>query len=303
MSSSAANATGPPLVKTSGREAVARHRAHVELPRILVERALHLLRVRGNGDRVRRDRDEPEHEQRGRHRERAEHGDSGTEVLPRPEPAHEEEARERDPEEDRVGRVDDREDETGRRRRRIQRARVRPDRRQRKRERGGKQDVTGRGRGQREQRVRAAVPGREAGGRERSAGDGARRPRRPEEGPTGLVRDDDCDRGEDGREVEYDLLRVDAGDPRDEREEAVPERERVARVQPPVGELADPLEREPAELRELAHARQVEEPVTLDRARDAEEQDADGRASEAREPAPRRCALRLRPATEEPDAG
>ncbi len=103
--------------------------------------------------------------------------------------------------------------------------------------------------------------------------------------------------------MENDLLRVDPGDPRNEREEAVPERERVARVEARVGELADALEREAVELRELPHPREVEEPVALHGARDAEEEDADGRAAEAREPTPRRTALRLRAAPEEANAG
>ena len=53
--------------------------------------------------------------------------------------------------------------------------------------------------------------------------------------------------------------RVEPGELRDEREEAVPERERVARVQPAVLELVDRAQVQVAELDELAHARHVEE--------------------------------------------
>ena len=75
------------------REAVARLRAHVELAAVLLERAAQLVGVGRHRDRVGRDRDEPEHEERGRDRERAESGQPRTDVLLRPDGAHREEAR------------------------------------------------------------------------------------------------------------------------------------------------------------------------------------------------------------------
>ena len=53
------------------------------------------------------------------------------------------------------------------------------------------------------------------------------------------------------------------GDLRDEREEAVPERKRVAGMQAAVGELRDAVEREVVELEELPGAGEMEQPVAL----------------------------------------
>ena len=61
--------------------------------------------------------------------------------------------------------------------------------------------------------------------------------------------------------MQHDQRRVDPASLRDEREEQVPERERVARVEPAVAELVDGPQREPAEVEELPHAREVEERV------------------------------------------
>ena len=64
--------------------------------------------------------------------------------------------------------------------------------------------------------------------------------------------------------MEHHLGRVDAADLRDERQEAVPERERIAGMEPAVGELVRALEREVVEREELLDAREVEEPVAAD---------------------------------------
>ena len=61
------------------------------------------------------DRAEPEHEERGRNDERAERQPARADISPFPQRAHDEEADERNPEEDRVGRMDDREHEPRRR--------------------------------------------------------------------------------------------------------------------------------------------------------------------------------------------
>ena len=85
---------------------------------------------------------------------------------------------------------------------------------------------------------------------------------------------------------------IDAGDPRDEREEAVPQRERVAGVQPAVLELVDGAQVQVAELDELPHARLVEEAVAGDGALDVPEQpaehDAPREPDEPRAAGPRR---------------
>ena len=85
--------------------------------------------------------------------------------------------------------------------------------------------------------------------------------------------------------MEHDLGRVGERDLADQREERVPERERVAGVEPAVGELVHRREREAAELDELAHAREVEEAVAADLAGDVPEEEPE---HGARAPTPRR---------------
>ena len=72
--------------------------------------------------------------------------------------------------------------------------------------------------------------------------------------------------------MDDDLLGIGARDLRDEREEPVPERERVAGVEAAVRELRDAVEREVVELEELAGAREVEEAVAFDVPRNAPEE-------------------------------
>ena len=75
------------------------------------------------------------------------------------------------------------------------------------------------------------------------------------------------ERREDARLVQNDARRVDAADLGDERQKPVPERERVAGMETPVGELVHPVQGEVAERDELAHAREMEEAVAADLAR------------------------------------
>ncbi len=84
-----------------------------------------------------------------------------------------------------------------------------------------------------------------------------------------------------------DPLRILARDLRDQRDEAVPERKRVAGVQAAVGELGDPLERQVVELEQLPRTREVEETVTLHRRRRDPQEHADDRAPEERPGTPR----------------
>ena len=255
------------------RQAVARVGADVQLPGIVLERPPHLPCIRRHRRRVVHDRDQPEHEERRRNDKRGERERPGAEVASRPEQPHEQEADERQPEEDRVGRVDDREHEAGSGGRRQKRWRRPAERLEREGERSRDEELP-RGRGRkREQRVRAAVTRREADDPGLRPRDGAGRPRPPEERPAGLVRDDEREHGEDRREVDDDLLRIGARDLRDERQEPVPERERVSRVEAPVRELRHAVERQVVELEELAGAGEVEEAVALDVPRNAPEED------------------------------
>ena len=80
--------------------------------------------------------------------------------------------------------------------------------------------------------------------------------------------------------------RVDAGEVRDHRQEPVPERERVARVQAAVGELVDRAQREPVEGIELANAREMEERVAGEGRRDPPERDPEQDAAAEQEQRP-----------------
>ena len=86
--------------------------------------------------------------------------------------------------------------------------------------------------------------------------------------------------------MEDDLLEVLTGRswPRPPRAHA--RRERVARVQARVRELPDALEREVVEFEELPYAREVEEAVSLDGARQRPEEHAQDDARPGRPPAP-----------------
>ena len=94
--------------------------------------------------------------------ERAERERAATQVLPFPEGAHREEAEERDPEEDRVGRVDDGQREACRGGREHEAARRRANAFERERERGRHEQLTRRRRRQRQEDVGAPVTRREA---------------------------------------------------------------------------------------------------------------------------------------------
>ncbi len=111
-------------------------------------------------------------------------------------------------------------------------------------------------------------------------GDGDRgRHRATEDEPGRLEPHDRHERHQHGRLVQDDIGRIGARDLRDEREEPVPERERVSRVEARVGELVDPPEREVAELEQLAGPGEVEEPVTADLPGDRPEEQAEHGAS------------------------
>ena len=94
-----------------------------------------------------------------------------------------------------------------------------------------------------------------------------------------------------------DALGILARDLRDEPDEAMPEREGVARMQAAVRELGDPLERQVVELEELPHTGEVEQTVALHgRSGDPEEHADDGSPEER--PRAARDLLRLGPTPE-----
>ena len=282
-----------------GREVVRRVRVDDELTSVLVERALELVCIRRYRARVVHDRPQPEHEERRGSDERAERKRPRAEILPFPQRAHGEEPDERDPEEDRVRRMDDCEHEARGRRRSHEPQRGRAHRLERQRERGGHQELPRRGGGERQEDVRAAHSRREADHRHLRPRGHPGRPRAPEERPARLERHDDGERRKDRREVHDNLLGVFACDLRDERDEPVPERERIPGVEAAVRELGDALERERVELEELPHAREVKEPVALDGRRGHPDDQPDDSSPEERPCSSRHC-LRAWPPAEAP---
>ena len=248
-----------------------------ELAAVLLERPLQLVRVGRDRTRVVHDRPQPEQEQRRRNDERPERQQAGAHVRPLPQSAHDEEADERDPEEDRVRRMHDCEHESRGCRRGEEPERRQPHGLERERERRRHEQLPRRRRGEREKDVRPAHARREGDHRHLRGRRHAGGPRPPEERPAGLERDENGERREDRRQVGDDALGILAGDLRDQPDEAVPERERVAGVQAAVGELGDPLERQVVELEQLPHTGEVEQTVSLHgRSGDPEEHADDG---------------------------
>ena len=147
-----------------------------------------------------------------------------------------------------------------------------PHRREGERERRRHEELPRRCRGQGERGVGAAVSRRHRSYGDGSSGrDGSRR-HPAEHRVAGLVGDEHGQRREHCRLVEHHLGRIGEGDLRDESEERVPERERVAGVQAAVGEFIHRRQGEAPELGELAGARQVEETVAADFSCDAPEE-------------------------------
>ena len=103
---------------------------------------------------------------------------------------------------------------------------------------------------------------------------------RPEDGDTGFPGDRDGDRREHRRRVPDDGCRIESGEPRDEREQTVPQRKCVAGVQAAVLELVDRPQMQRRQVDELADARLVKEAVAGDRALDVPEEPAEDDADE-----------------------
>ena len=139
---------------------------------------------------------------------------------------------------------------------------------------------------QRQRDEGTAVPGRETeqrplGQQRRQAG-----PARAEERGAGLVGEPEAERQQHGRPVQHDLGGVDTGQLRDEREKAVPERERIARVQPAVAVLVQGAQRERAEVVELPDPAEMEERIAAIR-RDPPERDPGGEPEQEHAERPR----------------
>ena len=154
--------------------------------------------------------------------------------------------------------MDEREPERRDRERRDPGARPLGDVGEEERDHGRDEQLPAERRRQRERGVRAAASGGEREHRDLDEEHREPAPRRPEDRLPGLPGDEERRRHEHGRLVQHDPLRVDAAELGDEREERVPERERVPGVEPAVPELVDGAQREPAEVEQLPHAREVE---------------------------------------------
>ena len=250
---------GPP--EHLGRQPVRPVGEDVELALVVLQRALELGRPGVHRDGLMSDRAQPERDEDRRHGDRREREAALGQLGPRERGARGHVPGERDQYEQRVGRVDERE-RTGRHREGCQPGpRAMGDVREEQRDHRGHEQLPARGRGQGERGVRPAVPRRQAEHRDLRDQHRDAAPRRPEHLLARLPGDEERDGDEQARLVQHDLRRVDAREPRDHRQERVPEREGVPRVEPAVLELVDRPERQPAEVGELPHAGEVEEVV------------------------------------------
>ena len=91
--------------------------------------------------------------------------------------------------------------------------------------------------------------------------------------------------------MEHDARRIDPAELRHEREESVPERERVPGMEPAVPELVDRPQGERAEVVELAHAADVEQRVAVDDSGNVPERDPEADSGDDRERAADRSRL------------
>src|SRR5262249_8894043 len=172
---------------------------------------------------------------------------------------------ERDEGEHGVRRVDERERAERRREREQERALPRLGEGEEERDARWDEELTRGSRRERERRPRTAVPGRKDEQPEPAEEHRASTAGGSEHRDTCLPGDDTRDRREDRRLVADHDSRIEPGHLRHERVEAVPERERVARVKAAVLELVDRSQVKIAEVEQLADAREVEERIAGDR--------------------------------------
>ena len=177
------------------------------------------------------DRSEPEHDAERGQAEEADPRQPSGELAARQHRAHEDVRDERDADEQHVGRVDERQRQGGRRDGEPGRPAGTLREPEERRDRRRREQLAGGARRQREHGIRAAAPLRETAECDLREHGCQPRPGPAEHGDAGLVRDDEGDGHEHRRLVEQHGARVRAGEPRDERDEHVPERKRVARVE------------------------------------------------------------------------
>src|SRR5207237_4765774 len=160
--------------------------------------------------------------------------------------------------------MDERESAGSRRRRQEQGARRLPSVGEEEGEQPRHEQLSRDGRRQRKGCKRATMPRRDPVQRDLRDHDPDPAPRGAKERTPRLVEEREGERRQHGRRVAPDGDRIDVREPRDQRQEPVPERKRVARMEAPVLELADVLERERAEDLELPDAGKVEERVAVE---------------------------------------
>ena len=237
--SSAATASAAAPAEHLRREPVAPVREDVELALVVHERTVHLVRRRVDRRGLARDRPQPERDRTRRDDDGGEAQQPLGDLGPGEQRAGGDEADERDQDEERVGRVDERE-RPGRDRRA---SRARPATARRRKRRRARSRPARAAAGSPSRAAPAPCTSRRSRRRARtSRPSGEHRqpaPGRAEDLLARLPRDEERDRHEHARLVLNDRRRVDPGEPGDEREEAVPERERVPGVQPAVTELVD----------------------------------------------------------------
>ena len=263
-------------------------RANVELALVEPQRPETLGLVRRDGGRVAGQRQQPDEEQQPREARAPPSASRPPRMSPRVHSAaHEHVPGKRHAEEDGVGGVHDGEHEGSRAGACEQPPRRTPGRGERQRERRGYEQLARRGRGERQRRVRAAVPRRHGHERHRCCRGDERRHDPAEQRPAGLEPDEHRHRREDARQMADDVRRIDARHGRNERQQPVPEREGVPRVEASVRELVQRVERQVAEVGELAHAGEMEQPVAAHLAGDVPEEDAEQDAAAPQRRAPR----------------
>ena len=129
------------------------------------------------------------------------------------------------------------------------------------------------------------MAGREHLERELREDDCDRETRGAEDRPAHLEDEHEGNGNEDARLVCRDARRIDACEPGDEREPGMPERERVAGMQPAVRELPDVVQRERVKRAELPHAAEVEEDVAGEGALHEPDTDAQADSSQSEQAA------------------
>ncbi len=148
------------------------------------------------------------------------------------------------------------------------------------RDRRGDHQLPGRRRRQRQHGIRAPVPRPEADERELGGEHGSPEQPGAENGHSSLEHEHARERREQRRLVANDLFRIEPREPRDEREEAVPEWKGIPGMQAAVLELVDGAQVQARQVDELANAGLVKQAVSDDRALDVPQEPAEHHAED-----------------------